>query len=132
MVLRKDLLLSMVAVMQVSTAFGFQRAMRQQPRSTGRSSQFLTAPPLPRGTVRARVDDDFTGTSSLAATPQEEQAVADFKMITEEEAQLRRVGGIVLGVVAIAAFLVRGHDYANLSTGAFAALSTYRTGAEYQ
>ena len=87
----------------------------------------------------------------MAATPpsQEaaEQAVVDFKMITEEESELRKIGGIILGVITIVSFFtIHGegggssdssssssyYNYANLSTGAFAALSTYRTGAEYQ
>ncbi|OEU08147.1 hypothetical protein FRACYDRAFT_250377 [Fragilariopsis cylindrus CCMP1102] len=84
-------------------------------------------------------------THFMAATPpsQEaaEQAVVDFKMITEEESQLRKIGGIILGVITIISFFTihngegGGSDsssssyyynYANLSTGAFAALSTYR------
>lgn len=71
----------------------------------------------------------------MAATPQEEQAlkaVAEFKMITEEESRLRKTGGIALGIITVVAFFAQGHNYANLGTGAFAALSTYRTGAEYQ
>jgi len=79
-----------------------------------------------------------TTTSHLmAATPQEEKAVVDFKMITEEESQLRKIGGGILGIITIVSFFALhaedgGYNYANLSTGAFAALSTYRTGAEYQ
>jgi hypothetical protein len=86
----------------------------------------------------------------MAATPpsQEaaEQAVVDFKMITEEESELRKIGGMILGVITIVSFFtIHGegggsdssssssyYNYANLSTGAFAALSTYRTGADYQ
>ena len=90
-------------------------------------------------------------THLMAATPpsQEaaEQAVVDFKMITEEESGLRKIGGIILGVITIVSFFtIHGegggssdsissssyYNYANLSTGAFAALSTYRTGADYQ
>jgi len=130
--LRRHLLLSIVVVVQLSTVFGFQGVMRQQPRFTGRSGQFSNAPLLTCGTTRGRVDGAFAGTELLAATPQEEQAVAEFKMITEEESLLRKIGGVGLGVVTIASFLVQGHDYGNLSIGAFAALSTYRTGAEYQ
>jgi len=68
----------------------------------------------------------------MTATPQEEQAVAEFKMITEEESQLRKVGGIVLGIITVVAYFTQGQNYINLCSGAFAALSTYRTGAEYQ
>ena len=85
----------------------------------------------------------------MAATPpsQEaaEQAVVDFKMITEEESKLRKIGGIILGLITIVSFFtIHGeggssdssssyyYNYANLSTGAFAALSTYRTGVDYQ
>ena len=86
----------------------------------------------------------------MAATPpsqEAEQAVVDFKMITEEESELRKIGGIILGLITIVSFFtIHGegggssdssssssyYNYANLSTGAFAALSTYRTGADYQ
>jgi len=119
-------LLLVVVAWQLSTAFGFQAAIRSKTISDGmRSSQFINTPFLRRST-------EASSKLQIAATPQEEQAVVEFKMITEEEARLRKIGGIVLGVVTITIFLTRGHDYANLSTGAFAALATYRTGAEYQ
>jgi len=120
-------LLLVVVAWQLSTAFGFQTAIRSKTISGDgmRSSQFINTPFLRRST-------EASSKLQIAATPQEEQAVVEFKMITEEEARLRKIGGIVLGVVTITIFLTRGHDYANLSTGAFAALSTYRTGAEYQ
>jgi len=70
--------------------------------------------------------------NALMATPQEEQAVAEFKMITEDEANIRKIGGIILGVVTVAAYATKGQDYSSLSTGAFAAISTYRSGSEYQ
>jgi len=73
-----------------------------------------------------------TTTLSVGATPQEEQAVAEFKMITEEESQLRKTGGIILAIITIAAFFTQGQNYSNLCSGAFAALATYRSGAEYQ
>jgi len=75
-------------------------------------------------------------------TQEEEQAVMDFKMITEEESQLRKIGGGILGLLTMVSFVtIHGntagegesyYNYANLSTGAFAALSTYRTGVDYQ
>ena len=89
-------------------------------------------------------------THLMAATPpsqEAEQAVVDFKMITEEESELRKIGGMILGLITIISFFtIHGeggggsdssssssyYNYANLSTGAFAALSTYRTGADYQ
>merc|ERR1712232_638131 len=75
-----------------------------------------------------------TAGTSLMATAEEEQAVADFKMISEDESQLRRIGGIILGIITITKFLTTSgiHDYSGLSLGSFLALSTYRTGIEYQ
>lgn len=65
------------------------------------------------------------------ATPQEEQAVADFRRITEDEANVRKIGGIILGVVTVAAYATKGQDYSSLSTGAFGAIFTYRSGSKY-
>lgn len=73
-----------------------------------------------------------TSVNTLMATPQEEQAVVDFKMITEDESKLRKIGGIIIGVATVAAYFTQGQSYSSLSTGAFVAISTYRTGAEYQ
>ena len=87
---------------------------QQPPSSSGRSLQMAATP----------------------ATPAERQAVADFKMITEEESQLRKTGGLVLGVITAVVFvmqvLAEGGDYPNLCAGVFGALSLYRTGADYQ
>lgn len=122
-----------VAILQLSAAYGFQAAVRQKTSTNGvlRSSPFVNTQLLTRS-AGVRDSVTFTSTVLMAATPQEEQAVAEFKMITEEEAQLRKIGGIVLGIITTVAFFTQGHNYVNLSTGAFAALSTYRTGAEYQ
>jgi len=88
---------------------------------------------LPRNAGFSRRVSSVAITRTLmTATPQEEQAVAEFKMITEEESQLRKVGGIVLGIITVVAYFTQGQNYINLCSGAFAALSTYRTGAEYQ
>ena len=59
-------------------------------------------------------------------------AVSDFKMITENEATLRKIAGVGIGVVTIGSFLGGTHSYTSLSGGLFGAISTYRTGAEYQ
>jgi len=69
-----------------------------------------------------------------ATTSQEEnKAVDDFKMITEDESKLRKIGGVIIGIATIATYFTQGdHSYSSLSAGAFAAISTYRTGSEYQ
>lgn len=59
-------------------------------------------------------------------------AVAEFKMITEDEATVRKLGGVVIGVATAVAFATTGLAYGTLSGGIFGAISTYRTGAEYQ
>ena len=88
---------------------------QQPPSSSGRSLQMAATP----------------------ATPAERQAVADFKMITEEESQLRKTGGLVLGLITAVVFVVQlfapeGGNYPQLCAGVFGALSLYRTGADYQ
>lgn len=116
---KRSLLLLVVAAVQVPTAFAFRAAILSGTNANINGASFSNA----RSAAPPR----------MSATPEEErQAVADFKMITEEEANLRKVGGVAIGVATAAAFLANGHDYAGLSTGAFAALSTYRTGTEYQ
>ena len=59
-------------------------------------------------------------------------AVSEFKMITENEATLRKIAGVGIGIVTIGSFLGGAHSYTSLSGGLFGAISTYRTGAEYQ
>jgi len=93
---------------------------------TRTNSLLSTSPPLV--SANARKNSVIT----FMATPQEEQAVEDFKMITEEESNLRKIGGIVIGVATAAAFFTQDQSYSSLSAGTFAAISTYRTGAEYQ
>jgi len=68
----------------------------------------------------------------VSATAEEKQAVAEFKMITEDEAKFRKIGGIIIGVVTAGKFLAIDHSYSALSAGVFAAISTYRSGSEYQ
>jgi len=75
--------------------------------------------------------------AATPATPAERQAVADFKMITEDESQLRKTGGLVLGLITAVVFVVQlfapdGGNYPQLCAGVFGALSLYRTGADYQ
>ena len=75
-----------------------------------------------------------TTTMKMSSTGEEQaQSVMDGKMITEEEATIRKVVGAGIGVLTAVAFLT--HDptsYTSLSSGTFAALATYRTGAQYQ
>mmetsp|Transcript_26229 Transcript_26229/g.58742 ORF Transcript_26229/g.58742 Transcript_26229/m.58742 type:complete len:104 (-) Transcript_26229:651-962(-) len=73
-----------------------------------------------------------TMTRRSASNLDMERAVAEFKMITEDEANIRKIAGVGLGVVTAAMFVSGNSDYPSVSTGVFAAVSTYRTGAEYQ
>ena len=101
---------------------------------TRRSHEFLNT----RGSAQQPPSSSFRSLQIAAtpATPAERQAVADFKMITEEESQLRKTGGLVFGVITAVVFvmqvLAEGGDYPNLCAGVFGALSLYRTGADYQ
>ena len=72
-------------------------------------------------------------TPLYAASDLQERAVEEFKMITEDEATVRKIAGVGIGVVTVVKFATSGlHDYSSLSAGVFGAVSTYRTGAEYQ
>jgi len=102
---------------------------------TRRSHEFLNT----RGSAQQPPSSSFRSLQIAAtpATPAERQAVADFKMITEEESQLRKTGGLVLGVITAVVFVVQlfapdGGNYSQLCAGVFGALSLYRTGADYQ
>ena len=68
---------------------------------------------------------------SSAPREVEVQAAADFKMITEEEAAVRKGAGVAIGVATAALFAGGALGYGPLSAGAFGAISTYRTGREY-
>lgn len=132
--LRRSSSMLLLVVSQLLVASGFQ-LVRPKTNSNGLllSKHLLNAPMLPRNAGFSRRVSSVAITRTLmTATPQEEQAVAEFKMITEEESQLRKVGGIVLGIITVVAYFTQGQNYINLCSGAFAALSTYRTGAEYQ
>lgn len=87
---------------------------------------FLSSPLAINAGVRV------TSVATFMTTPDEEQMVSDFKMITENESKLRKIGGVIIGVVTAAKFLSVDPSYSALSTGAFVAISTYRTGSEYQ
>jgi len=66
-------------------------------------------------------------------SPEENKAVDDFKMITEDESKLRKIGGVIIGIATIATYFTQDdQSYSSLSAGAFAAIATYRTGSEYQ
>ena len=102
---------------------------------TRRSHEFLNT----RGSAQQPPSSSFRSLQIAAtpATPAERQAVADFKMITEDESQLRKTGGLVLGIITAVVFVVQlfapdGANYPNLCAGVFGALSLYRTGADYQ
>ena len=68
----------------------------------------------------------------VSATEKQESAVAAFKMITEDESKVRKAAGVGVGVVTGALYSTTGLDYGSLAAGLFGAISTYRTGAEYQ
>ena len=67
----------------------------------------------------------------LSKTKQQ-QAVEGFKMITENEASVRKVVGVGMGVATAAAYFTVGMPYTTLSGCIFGAVATFRTGAEYQ
>ena len=60
------------------------------------------------------------------------RAVETGKMITETEAILRKTIGVAIGLATSAIYATSGLPYATLTAGAFGAIATYRTGAEYQ
>ena len=53
-------------------------------------------------------------------------------MITENEATIRKIAGVGIGLLSVGSFIGGAHSYTSLSGGLFGAISTYRTGAEYQ
>mmetsp|Transcript_2174 Transcript_2174/g.4825 ORF Transcript_2174/g.4825 Transcript_2174/m.4825 type:complete len:115 (-) Transcript_2174:607-951(-) len=73
------------------------------------------------------VENELTDPSSKEA-----MAVAEFRMITEDEANIRKAGGVAIGVATAAQFALGLSSYSLLSAGAFGAISVFRTGAEYQ
>jgi len=60
------------------------------------------------------------------------RAVETGKMITETEANVRKAIGVAIGLATTAMYATSGLSYATLTAGAFGAIATYRTGAEYQ
>ena len=78
----------------------------------------------PASQMRMRTLDDL---ASKEAT-----AVSEFKMITENEATIRKIAGVGIGLLSVGSFIGGAHSYTSLSGGLFGAISTYRTGAEYQ
>ena len=91
----------------------------------------FTAPPGPRAAALGTMAGGRSRMGS-APTPTETEAAASFKMITEEEATVRKVAGVGIGVATTALYVIGGLGYGGLSAGAFGAISTFRTGAEYQ
>ena len=69
---------------------------------------------------------------SMSVTDQQQNAVDDFKMITEGEATVRKAVGVGIGLATAAVYATSGMGFGTLSAGIFGAVSTYRTGAEYQ
>ena len=61
-----------------------------------------------------------------------QEAVEEFRMITEEEATVRKIAGVGIGVTTAALFATSGLGYGQLSAGIFGAISTFRTGKDYQ
>tara|TARA_B110001452_G_scaffold138770_1_gene115363 strand:- start:446 stop:1129 length:684 start_codon:yes stop_codon:yes gene_type:complete len=102
----------------------------QQAARSGELAALLGASPSPPASfAAARVVPTGAGSSATAA---QLKAVGDFKMITETEANVRKTVGVGLGLATAAIYATAGMSYTTLSTGIFVALSTYRTGAEYQ
>lgn len=66
------------------------------------------------------------------ASVEEQTFVDEFKMITEDEATVRKIAGVAIGVVTAAMFAHGDSTYGSLSAGALGAISTFRTGASYQ
>lgn len=81
---------------------------------------------------RSSSADQPTPSLMIARALSPADAVAEFKMITEDEATVRKVGGVFIGVATAVAFATTALAYGALSGGIFGAISTYRTGAEYQ
>ena len=101
----------------------------QQAARSGRLAALLGASPSSPATAFAgRVEPAGAG----GATAAQLEAVDDFKMISETEATVRKTVGVCLGLATAAIYATSGMPYTTLSTGLFGALSTYRTGAEYQ
>ena len=100
----------------------------QQAARSGKLAALLEAP-LAQGRIEPK-----GGTTGLlkAATADQLKAVDEFKMITETEATLRKTVGVGVGLATAAIYATSGMPYSTLSAGIFGAISTYRTGAEYQ
>ena len=84
----------------------------------------------PASQMRMRTLDEVDQPSALAS--KEATAVSEFKMITENEATIRKIAGVGIGLLSVGSFIGGAHSYTSLSGGLFGAISTYRTGAEYQ
>ena len=148
-VFRNCILLWLVATECMAATSGFHMVPTTNSRRTLRNNNNVGSSRnrpslLTSSDTHTHTPTPITTTHLMAAgtpTQEEEQAVVDFKMITEEESQLRKIGGGILGLLTMVSFVtLHGntgegesyYNYANLSTGAFAALSTYRTGVDYQ
>ena len=93
---------------------------------TTRSSSVVT-----RGNWRSSMRGGSVVQMSSTPREVEVQAAADFKMITEEEATVRKGAGEE-SRRSDADGDAGALGYGPLSAGAFGAISTYRTGREYQ
>ncbi len=85
----------------------------------------------PASQMRMRTLDEVDIDNSALAS-KEATAVSEFKMITENEATIRKIAGVGIGLLSVGSFIGGAHSYTSLSGGLFGAISTYRTGAEYQ
>ena len=85
----------------------------------------------PASQMRMRTLDEVDIEPSALAS-KEATAVSEFKMITENEATIRKIAGVGIGLLSVGSFIGGAHSYTSLSGGLFGAISTYRTGAEYQ
>lgn len=68
----------------------------------------------------------------MSKTSLETRAVEEFKMITEDEATVRKLAGVAIGVVTATLCATTDLSYSALSAGIFGSVSTFRTGLEYQ
>ena len=78
------------------------------------------------------VEEEQKADDVVMVSEQQQKAIRDFKMITEDEATLRKAAGVGIGLATAGIYATSGMAYGTLSAGIFGAISTYRTGAEYQ
>ena len=82
--------------------------------------------------LSSAVEEEQKADDVVMVSEQQQKAIRDFKMITEDEATLRKAAGVGIGLATAGIYATSGMAYGSLSAGIFGAISTYRTGAEYQ